>query len=236
MSSPSNTRPGHSGGAIWCDDHQRWECVKHRKAARGGGRCHARAVVGLNRCRAHLGVKPELGRAQGEAMDAWSTAGQLDLTPAEAVVAMYKLAFTRAHFYGGLLEEQVLQAHSDDPDAESFGESTRGAAPVGEGAGLIGHQFSADKEWGIYPTGEAIRGLVQLEAQERDRVVRFAKAAHDMGIADREIRLAEQQGALIAAAVKRILAGLNLSIEQQEIVPQLVPSVLRAIASGEDAA
>lgn len=234
-----DTPKRRTGGAVWCEDHQRWECTRHRKMARGGGRCHANAVTGLDRCLGHAGVSPDLARAQGAAMDAWSTAGDLDLSPPEAVIGMYKLAWVRAHFYAGLLEEQFLRAQGDqDGDELPAGDPfafAPGAGSVGVGAGLIGHTFSADKEQGIFASGEAIRGLVQLEAQERDRVVRFARAAHDMGIADREIRLAEQQGALIAAAVKKILAGLGLSPKQQEIVPQLVPMVLREIASGDAA-
>lgn len=39
------------GGAVWCNEHERYECVKDRKQARGGGRCHQPAVTGLDRCR-----------------------------------------------------------------------------------------------------------------------------------------------------------------------------------------
>lgn len=57
-----------------------------------------------------------------------------------------------------------------------------------------------------------------------------------MGIAERHIRVAEQQAEQLAGAIRQILDGLNLSAEQQQVVPQLVPSVLRAIASGNPAA
>jgi hypothetical protein len=69
-----------------------------------------------------------------------------------------------------------------------------------------------------------------LEAAERDRCVRFAKVAHDMGIADREIRLAEGQGQMIAGAISRILDGLELSPSQRALVPTVVPGVLMEIA------
>lgn len=188
---------------------------------------------GLDACRTHVGVKTELARAQGQAMHAWSAvSGELDLTPAEAVIGMYKMAWVRAHYYAGLLEEQVLEAQTERDDT---GEGLGGYGDLGEGAGLIGHTYAAAMDVGIYASGERVRGLVELEQAERDRVVKFAKAAHDMGIADREIRLAEQQGALLASAVKKILAGLNLSVEQQELVPQLVPTVLRAVTAGDAA-
>lgn len=236
--------PTRIGGATWCEQHGRFECVKNRKQSRGGGRCHQAAIRGLDRCRVHVGVSSDLAEAQGAAMDAWSAAnGTLHLSPEEAVVGMYKLAWVRANFYSSLLEEQVLRAQEepagtvdDDDDLDGHAAATKTIPPIGEGAGLIGYTFSSDREHGIFASGEAIRGLVQLEAQERDRVVKFAKAAHDMGIAEREIRIAEQQGELLASAVRRILDGLNLSVEQQRIVPQLVPQVLRMVAAGGTAA
>ncbi|WP_141576159.1 hypothetical protein [Actinomadura sp. WMMA1423] len=224
-----------NGGAHWCDEHQRWECIKNRKQSRGGGRCHSPAVTGLDRCRNHAGVTLELAEVQGAAMDAWSaTYGQPAVDPAQAVIGMLNLAVFRANFYAGLLEEQVLQAQEDrEETGDPYG---KGAPPVGEGAGLIGHTYSADKEHGIFASGEAIRGLVLLEGQERDRVVKYAKAAHDMGIAERHVRVAEQQGEQLAGAIRQILDGLNLSPEQRQVVPQLVPPVLRALAPGNPAA
>ncbi|MGV9779466.1 hypothetical protein, partial [Streptosporangium sp. NPDC003464] len=100
------------------------------------------------------------------------------------------------------------------------------------GEGLIGHTRSASGDIGVYETGEAIRGLALLEAQERDRCVRFAKTAHDMGIADREIRLAEGQGLLLAQAISRILDALDLTAGQRARVPEIVPGVLLAVGSG----
>lgn len=225
----------YRGGAFFCEQHQRWECTKNRKISRGGGRCHGYSLLGLDRCRIHVGIPIALAKAQGEAMDAWSAvAGTLDLSPADAVIGMYKLAWVRAHFYAGLLEDQVAKAQ-EDLEAGDGDPYTRGAGPIGDGAGLVGHTFAADKEEGIYASGEAIRALTLLEGQERDRCVKYAKTAHDMGIADREIRLAEQQGQILADAVNRILAGLGLSAAQQELVPQLVPKILRAVAAGEPA-
>lgn len=127
-----------NGGALWCDEHQRWECVKNRKQARGGGRCHMPAITGLPRCRLHAGVTVELAEVQGEAMDAWSaTYGQTAVDPAQAVIGMLNMAVFRANFYASLLEEQVLAAQEDraELDAEEAGlPRAKGAPPVGEGA------------------------------------------------------------------------------------------------------
>ncbi|MFE9099876.1 hypothetical protein [Actinomadura geliboluensis] len=235
MSDETTPTPTRQVGAVFCPDHDRWECTRNRRARRGGGRCHEPAIPGLDRCYHHAGYSREIAQAQGEAMDAWTaTYHEVAVTPAQAVIGMLNMAWFRATYYAGLIEEQVLQAQTDrDEHGDTY---DKGAPPVGEGAGLIGHTYSADKEYGIFASGEAIRGLVQLEQQERDRVVKYAEAAHRMGIAERQIQLAEQQGALLAGAIRKILDGLNLTPEQKKTVPQLVPSVLRAIADGDTAA
>lgn len=210
---PDPTRPGR-----WCAEHSKWECAKRRK---GGGLCHGVAISGLDACRMHAGQRAEVARAKGEALSAWrAEVGRVEVGPADAVMAMLQMSWARVHLYAGLLQRQVEAA---DPEV---------AGGVGAGEGLIGHSRSASPQVGVYETGEAVRGLAVLEAQERDRCVRYAKAAHDMGIADREIRLAEEQGALLAGAVQRILDGLHLSAEQWARVPEVVPAVLREVGGG----
>lgn len=81
------------GGAVWCNEHERYECVKDRKQARGGGRCHQPAVTGLDRCRGHAGVTIEVAEAQGAAMDAWTaTYGKPAVDSAHAVIGMLNLS------------------------------------------------------------------------------------------------------------------------------------------------
>ncbi|MEV4179916.1 hypothetical protein AB0J28_00535 [Streptosporangium canum] len=208
------TRPGR-----WCPDHGKQECAKNRK---GGGICHGAAISGLDACRMHAGQRADVARAKGEALSAWrAVPGHVEVSPADAVMAMLQMSWARVHVYASLLERQVADAERDDP---------RG---TGQGEGLIGHTRSASADVGVYETGEAVRGLAQLEAAERDRCVRFAKTAHDMGIADREIRLAEGQGMLLAQAISRILDALDLTAGQRARVPEVVPGVLLAIGGAQ---
>lgn len=225
------TRPGDPArsGATWCDEHRRWECSKAKKQSRGGGRCHQLAVVGVDACRMHGGQKAEVLKAKGAALSAWrAVPGVQEVTPSEAVMGMLQLSWARSRFYSSLLEQQVTEAQSLEGGGHGLGDA--GDPELGPGAGLIGHTRSGVKDIGIFATGEAARGLTLLEEKERDRVVRYAKTAHDMGIADREIRLAEQQGALIAGAISRILDALDLSPVQRARVPEVVPGVLMEIA------
>ncbi|MFD1546983.1 hypothetical protein [Nonomuraea guangzhouensis] len=205
-------------GAVHCETHTRWECSKKSKR-RPGERCHALAIRGTNACKTHGGQRREVLKAKGEALSAWrAVPGRVDVSPAEAVMAMLQVSWARFHLYASLLERQLEDADPGTPGG------------VGQGEGLVGHTRSASPSVGVYESGEAIRGLALLEAQERDRCVRFAKTAHDMGIADREIRLAEAQGALLAGAISRILDALELSPGQRALVPTVVPRELLAIA------
>jgi hypothetical protein len=44
-------------------------------------------------------------------------------------------------------------------------------------AALVGNTYGAAKDVGVYVTGEAIRGLADLEAKERERCANFASKA-----------------------------------------------------------
>lgn len=71
---------------------------------------------------------------------------------------------------------------------------------------------------------------LQIYQYERMHLARTAKIAIDAGVAQRQVALAESQGQLLAQAINQILDGLRLTADQKQLVPELVPQVLRAIA------
>lgn len=71
---------------------------------------------------------------------------------------------------------------------------------------------------------------LQVYQYERMHLARTAKIAIDAGVAQRQVALAESQGQLLAQAINQILDGLRLTADQKQLVPELVPQVLRAIA------
>jgi hypothetical protein len=60
----------------------------------------------------------------------------------------------------------------------------------GLAAAMVG-EIEIPTKHGGYKAGEYIRGLAQLEAQERDRCANFATKAVAAGLAERQVRLAE---------------------------------------------
>ena len=72
----------------------------------------------------------------------------------------------------------------------------------------------------------------QLLADERKHLVAVCTAALRAGVDERRVRLAEQQGDLIASVIQAILGDLRLSAAQQKLVPTVVPRHLRAVAGG----
>lgn len=64
----------------------------------------------------------------------------------------------------------------------------------------------------------------------QDRLATYATAALKAGVEERRVRLAEQQGDLVANVIERILNALDLSPEQAQRVPQVVPRELRLLA------
>lgn len=183
--------PMRRSGAAWCEEHDRWECSKDSKRSRS--RCHGPAVRGLDRCRMHLGQSRDLARTQGEAnLAAWSAeaaGGSSALDPGQVVMDQLRVAVLRADIYGELLRIQIA-----DEDVD----------------GLVGPTYAVGREGTRVETGERVRGLAALEAEWRDRVVRFAKAAHDMGIAERVVELEQQRAELVTGAFLAAIDALGL--------------------------
>lgn len=219
--------PPNPGNARWCADHNRYECTGNRN--RGRGQCHGPAIRGIDKCRTHSGKKPQVAIAQGQAaITAWNATGNANIDYRMAVLGVLQMTWLRLGAYAELLRQQVaaegavIEHDSLDPDP------SQDVKP--QTSGLIGYRFgAAGKEGRIYAQSEEIRALVALESAERDRVVKFAKTAHDMGISDRLTSLAERWGDVVASRISRMLGDLNLTPEQQRMVPGLISVHLGSI-------
>jgi hypothetical protein len=82
--------------------------------------------------------------------------------------------------------------------------------------------------------GPGVSRWLVLYQRERRHLREVARDAIAAGIEERRVKLAEEQGVLLAAAVRGILGDLNLSAEQWGLVPEVVPRHLRAVADRLD--
>ena len=73
---------------------------------------------------------------------------------------------------------------------------------------------------------------VKLYQTERAHLAKVSAEAIRVGIEERQVKLAEQQGSLLVDLIKGILADLKLSPEQKALIPIVVPQRIRALQSG----
>jgi hypothetical protein len=84
-------------------------------------------------------------------------------------------------------------------------------------------EVSADR-----PTAKTMAKLIELT----ETAGRWAKTALDAGVAERQARVAEAQGAMVAAVLSAIFDDLALDERQLRLVPQVVPRRLRELTGG----
>lgn len=222
------------GGARWCEEHGQLECSKQR--TKGRGQCHKWAIRGTDACNLHVGMRRELAKARGAAkISAWSAFGDAAqaVDHKMAVIGVLHMSWLRLHAYSELLRQQVAKEGGlPEPGAVETGDGVISGEVVST-SGLIGFRYgAAGKDGIVYAQSEEVRALVDLEAAERDRVVKYAKIAHDMGISDRLTSMYEKWGDVVATRVTLILDSLQLTPEQQRRVPELITAHLSQIEIG----
>lgn len=207
------------------------KCGQHHKRCkahtRSGKPCNNGKMPGQNVCRMHGGLKPSAMR-NGEARVAEQTRERL-------------IDIALANVYGSDRPPNV------DPETALLDAISWKYAEV---VALRQQVSTVDVDtlaWGVTKIRRSEGGeeevteeagpstwLVLLHDSE-DQLVRYAKAAHDAGIADRQIRLAEGQGRLLAVVVERVLDRLELTSDQRALVPVVVPAAFRALGDGQEA-
>jgi len=241
--------------------------VKCKRRRQDGEPCGAQAVAGTDSCKQHAGRPLVEQKARGQVvleLQSWGLDDQL-IDSTSAMLRLLAQAYRRAGFYSQLLEEayeaadRLRKAEFSDldepPNAGNSADRDRAMMDLerifntGGVASLIGHTYasSGGELGGVFAAGEAIRALVVLEAQERDRAFRFAKECRAADLDGRLVALAEEQGRLVAQVIKASFAvmldrltALGLPGELQSAWPELirtiVPAQLRALGPGEAAA
>lgn len=215
------------------------KCTGHKA---NGQPCKNPAIKGANVCRNHGGSIPRVrarAAVRAEVMN-WGL-GNADIDPAEILLRLVSQSAARAELYGRLLQEAydaaerlkaaheadqlvLLTAGGEDGAAaeEQAREDLRRIFNTGGVAALIGKVYSDARDGSIYATGEQIRGLAELEAKERDRCANFAAKAVAAGLAERQVKLAERQGAMILQVLTAVFNEVGLTAAQLEIAPDVI--------------
>lgn len=116
-----------------------------------------------------------------------------------------------------------------DPAEALVGEVYRSAGVVAFLDGLMGDVGKDDL---IYMTeaGYKPRAFVDVWTQQRAHLAKVCSMALAAGVAERQVRIAERQGELVAGALNKILGELGLTTEQRAIAPGIVRKHLMSIA------
>lgn len=182
------------------------KCTGHKP---DGSPCGRWPINGSTVCPAHGAGAPQVkakAAVRAELMTWGLDAPTVD--PGETLLKLVSQASARAQRYAAELEDMVS------------GETNLRDALIREAYGEFG------------PVGEYARGLVMLEAQERERCASWCVKAIAAGLAERQVRMAEKQGALIADVLRSVMgdATLGLSEEQRRAMPDVIRRHLAAVA------
>jgi hypothetical protein len=130
-----------------------------------------------------------------------------DLKPiqfAEVFARLLALSVARLEFLGALLAAEY-ERHRTDMEPPSDDVYHPGSVDNDQDGGiraLIGDVYDLDKDGIQVPTGEAVRALVKLEAEERDRAARLAKEAIRIGVKAAQVDVMRSYGHTVVAALR----------------------------------
>ena len=208
--------------------------------------CRNHPVPGADVCRYHGGSAPQVkARAAARVIEEKATAAvrtlglPIDISPTEAL--LQEVQWTAGHVKWlrekvQELDEQVTgfaAPEGEEDEVEFFSHH-----PNHSRHGLVwGKTKITDKGSGPAPGVDSTEAAApsiwyELYAKERAHLVLVCSAAIKAGVEERRVRLAEQQGDLVAQVIRRILDALDLTPAQQGLVATVVPRELRLLASG----
>lgn len=184
---------------------------------RTGNPCGNRPIIGGTVCRMHGGSAPAVKaraaerKQQDVAKRALMALGEPEpIDPAQALLDLIAWKYGEVRW----LRDKV-QAVKDELLVWGATEHREGVGP--EGPISVTTDRAQPNVWW------------SLLRQAEDQLSEYASKALRAGVAERQIRLAEGQGAAIAGAVNMILDRLQLTAAQRGLVPTVVPEAFRML-------
>lgn len=189
---------------------------------RNGEPCRAKPITGGTRCGKHGGAAPQVQAKARERVieqNARGILGRIDPdAPVENPVDMLVTLIRNKGAEVSWLRGKVQSLEEDD----LIWGRTQHETGVGPEGPIDKETFKAEQSvwW-------------KLLRESENQLANWITAALKAGVEERKVRVAEQQGALVAGAIKQILDALNLTPSQAQLVPTIVPQALRQL-SGEN--
>lgn len=187
---------------------------------RSGKPCRNHAVKGASVCRMHGGSAPQVRRAgivRAARLEAHSIAERMvaragvDADPVEHLLESLHRSAALVEVWGVMVaaldEHAEQQAHANGTLRGELGYTEADHDSPDEL-----HVVSHDALLALNRSGMAtIHPYVTEYQQALERRARFAKLCIDAGIAERQVRIAEQQGQLLAQVIRGILTDLGVA-------------------------
>lgn len=181
---------------------------------RAGERCRNKAIPGGSVCGVHGGSTRHVKRAAEKRVAIQKVRVLVETYGLPVEIAPDQAILDEVHRTAGHVAWLEQQIRALAPEALIWG-----VTRVKEGGDDRGTTEEA-----------ATHGMLKLYQQERAHLVKVCAEALRAGIEERRVKLAERDGALVAQAIRAILADLQLTAAQQALVSTVVPARLRALA------
>lgn len=199
-------------------------CRAH--SARGTKPCGLAPVTGLTVCQVHGGRSPQ-SRAKAAAARTEQAAARevarlgrkVEVHPAEALIDLVQWTAGEVAYW----RDVVVQVEAEH--------GVRGLT-WGTVKTEVGEEKGQRTDITTEQAGPNI--AYQMLTSASDRLASYAAAALRAGVDERRVQLAERQGALVADVIRAVLDALNLTPEQWELVPVVVPAQLRLLTATKE--
>jgi hypothetical protein len=207
------------------------------KSKQSGERCKRRVKPGAKVCKMHGGGTEAAKRAaavRAARIDAESKAQRMvsragvDADPIEHLLESLHRAAALVEVWGAMVAELDETAERENADAETRGE----LGYTEDTAELSPYELqvhSKDRLLALDRYGQAgVHPYVTEYQNALDRRAKFAKLCIDAGVAEREVRLYEQQVEIAHGAFEAGLAALELTDEEKQKARRAYADRLRA--------
>lgn len=189
-------------------------CSRNRS---NGTPCQAQAITGTDACRVHAGRPLAEQKAKGAVVMEVRRWGLDDRAEDPGLLLLKLMTVTEwnRQAYEAEIDRILSESHTSLSEA------------------LVGDTMVVDKDGSPHKVGEYIRGIVQMERQERELAMGIAVKAVAANLADRQLRLAETQAVQVVQVMRESLTELARMLAAGEIatVDPSEPAVTRVVAT-----